>query len=132
MKLWKGMVNDMERLTDKMSFCEQVECRTCGDKTWIGCYERKLYDKLKEYEDLEEQGLLLKLPCKVGDKVYFINCLKEIVEEKVSMITQKADRTMKYRMSGEFGCYDITQEEFMENYYPTKAEAEKALEEMEK
>lgn len=26
--------------------------------------------KLKEYEDLEEQGLLLKFPCKVGDTVY--------------------------------------------------------------
>lgn len=29
-------------------------------------------DKLAEYEDLEEQGRLLKLPCKVGDTVYCI------------------------------------------------------------
>lgn len=28
--------------------------------------------KLKEYEDLEEQGRLLKLPCKVGDTVWQI------------------------------------------------------------
>ena len=28
--------------------------------------------KLAEYEDLEEQGLLLKLPCKVGDTVWAI------------------------------------------------------------
>ena len=28
--------------------------------------------KLCEYEDLEEQGLLLRLPCKVGDTVYCI------------------------------------------------------------
>lgn len=28
--------------------------------------------KLKEYEDLEEQGKLLKLPCKVGDTVWVI------------------------------------------------------------
>ena len=27
-------------------------------------------EKLGEYEDLEEQGLLMKLPCKVGDTVY--------------------------------------------------------------
>ena len=27
-------------------------------------------NKLAEYEDLEEQGLLLRLPCKVGDTVY--------------------------------------------------------------
>ena len=29
-------------------------------------------DKLKEYQNLEEQGLLLKLPCKVGDTVFCI------------------------------------------------------------
>ncbi len=28
--------------------------------------------QLKEYEDLEEQGLLLKLPCSIGSDVYFI------------------------------------------------------------
>ncbi len=33
----------------------------------------KLAEKLKEYEDLEEQGKLLKLPCAVGDTVYRIN-----------------------------------------------------------
>lgn len=31
-----------------------------------------VYRKLKEYEDLEEQGRLIKLPCKVGDDVYYI------------------------------------------------------------
>lgn len=31
-----------------------------------------LREKLKEYEDLEEQGRLLKLPCKVGDKIYIV------------------------------------------------------------
>lgn len=31
-----------------------------------------LATKLKEYEDLEEQGKLPKLPCKVGDDVYYI------------------------------------------------------------
>ena len=30
-------------------------------------------DKLKDYEDAEEQGLLLKLPCKVGTHIYIIN-----------------------------------------------------------
>lgn len=29
-----------------------------------------LREKLKRYEDAEEQGLLLRLPCKVGDTVY--------------------------------------------------------------
>lgn len=29
-----------------------------------------VYRKLKEYEDLEEQGRLVILPCKVGDKIF--------------------------------------------------------------
>lgn len=39
----------------------------CGD-----CYVGEVIDKLAEYEDLEEQGLLLKLPCKVGYTVFCI------------------------------------------------------------
>lgn len=37
--------------------------------------------RLKEYEDLEEQGKLLKLPCKIGDKIYHIenNKMEEFV-----------------------------------------------------
>ena len=31
---------------------------------------RKYRDELKYYKKLEEQGLLIKLPCKVGDAVY--------------------------------------------------------------
>ena len=31
---------------------------------------KSLKKKLKEYRDLEEQGLLLRLPCKVGDTVW--------------------------------------------------------------
>ena len=32
----------------------------------------KILTKLAVYEDLEEQGLLVRLPCKVGDDVYII------------------------------------------------------------
>ena len=30
-------------------------------------------DKLADYEDAEEQGLLLRLPCKVGDTAYYLH-----------------------------------------------------------
>ena len=33
-----------------------------------------LRERLKYYEDLEEQGKLLKLPCAVGDTMYQLNC----------------------------------------------------------
>lgn len=36
-------------------------------------WEEAVWSKLADYEDAEEQGLLLQLPCKVGDTVYLIN-----------------------------------------------------------
>lgn len=39
--------------------------------------------KLKEYEDMEEQDRLLKLPCKVGEIVYYINPNKNTINELV-------------------------------------------------
>lgn len=33
-------------------------------------YWLQVYFKLKDYENLEKQGRLIKLPCKVGDTVY--------------------------------------------------------------
>ena len=35
-------------------------------------YWLQVYFKLKDYEDLEELGRLVKLPCKVGTDVYYI------------------------------------------------------------
>lgn len=36
----------------------------------IGSYIWEIVKELKQYRDAEEQGLLLRLPCKVGDTVY--------------------------------------------------------------
>lgn len=53
--------------------------------------QANLYERLKCYENLEEQGLLLKLPCKVGDTVYFIS---ERVEKqgRRKVITEFVDK----------------------------------------
>lgn len=40
-----------------------------------------VYRKLKDYEDLEEQGRLIKLPCKVGDTYYSIEVNTDSCEE---------------------------------------------------
>ena len=78
----------MERLTEKQSsgfdlkamngeycnrYCEQQRVETCNE-----CVIYHAIQKLAEYEDLEEQSLLLRLPCKVGDTVYAI-CTCEAV-----------------------------------------------------
>ncbi len=48
-------------------------CNDCSQGTGNCKYVKAMVEKLAEYEDLEEQGLLPKLPCKVGDTVYFIS-----------------------------------------------------------
>ena len=52
----------MERLTN---IGKEIPTLSNNAEYWL-----QAYFKLKDYEDLEEQGLLLKLPCKVGDMVY--------------------------------------------------------------
>lgn len=80
-------------------------------------------EELKRYRDLEEQGRLLVLPCKVGDTVYEIleetvpNHYFYISEHKVQDVSVKA---VKY--ADEWEPYDY------ENLYFTKEEAEAALE----
>jgi hypothetical protein len=64
----KGEFADMERLTNvgskgEIFISDNDETRRFGRK-------EVAYEKLKEYEDAEEQGLMLRLPCKVGDNVY--------------------------------------------------------------
>lgn len=73
----------MERLTDKAwknldpwEMCGQDHfcgrgCHDIGGCTG-GCIVPNMYKKLARYEDAEESGLLVRLPCKVGDMVYYI------------------------------------------------------------
>lgn len=63
----------MERLTLKEF--ESVECEpyVLGGIEYYGdSYGGEVINKLAEYEDLEEQGLLLKLPCAIGTTVYAV------------------------------------------------------------
>ena len=58
----------MERLARKS---KSLDSYVLEDTSVVGCMNG--VDKLGEYEDLEEQGLLLRLPCKVGDKAWYVN-----------------------------------------------------------
>ena len=64
----------MERLTDNSNYCTSwADCEMpAGECALSGnCYENKIYNRLREYEDAEEQGLLIRLPCKC-DTVVFV------------------------------------------------------------
>ena len=70
----------MERLTDysddECTYIIGVGNKTCEEfcKYVVdgcrNCYIQQVFKKLADYEDLEEQGLLVRLPCKVGDMVW--------------------------------------------------------------
>lgn len=47
-----------------------------------GTFCFQILTKLADYEDLDEQGRLLKLPCRVGDTVYEISYVGEPLEER--------------------------------------------------
>ena len=67
----------MERLTTRniagvAVYKHPFECERCGETIWrLPDYGNgSPTEKLADYEDAEEQGLLLRLPCKVGDKIF--------------------------------------------------------------
>ena len=68
----------MERLTKTYSDGTHgaSDSLPCGENSYD--YKNLLIERLGKYEDLEEQGRLLKLPCKMGDTVYVDNTILPI------------------------------------------------------
>lgn len=65
----------MERLTEKAKTdfqCNNHACKLSYCDRECEHYQRMI-DKLAAYEDAEEAGLLLKLPCKFGTTIYWLN-----------------------------------------------------------
>ena len=90
-----------------------------------------VYRKLKEYEDLEEQGRLVKLPCKIGTEVYDITWWDD-VQEKVVVKGKAYYRTVhKHKITKlPFTYSDI--DDFGKTVFLSKSEAEQKLKEMER
>lgn len=117
----------MERLTNigsngEIWITDNDETRRFGRK-------ESAYKKLVEYDDLEEQGLLLRLPCKVGDRLYRIDFLGFIISDTVHSIhilQNIAYLEMNYLDK------DIYLSEVGKTIFLTQAESEQKLKEMEK
>lgn len=92
----------------------------------------KVAEKLKDYEDAEEQGLLLRLPCKVGDKIYIIKPYG-IEEASITGISEADDiDCFCFEIYIDPDCHEIIAlEEFNDTWFLTEAEAEAKLKEME-
>lgn len=153
----------MERLTERTAVGilvkENYEKETL--KTLYSCYGGKpnphytnceegycAMEKLADYEDAEEQGLLLRLPCKVGDTVWVVtspfnvfdgieydeNMKDEVYEAFISSVTFY-ECGEQYRIYAKatnhfIGAY-FRKCDFGKTVFLTKEEAEAKLKEME-
>lgn len=102
-------------------------------------YGGEVIDKLAEYEDLEEQGLLLKLPCAIGSTVYVVDYIYECrfdYDCKLSFDAYKCEEDIrceheckKYR-TRETKFNHMMLDKIGETVFLTKEEAEQALKQM--
>lgn len=107
------------------------------DVCFEGEREYDVMNALAEYEDLEEQGLLLRLPCKVGDAVYRVNAgakqpIIPMTVSEIHFLCYKNERAVRFDAIGKEdmgeSCYRL--EDIGRIVFLTHEEAEKKLEEM--
>ena len=89
------------------------------------CEIKEFVDDVAELMELEEQGLLLKLPCKVGDECYVPNATFKRVFEVYCISISKDKENIWVRCGN--GLMYIWNEEI----FATKEEAEAKLKELE-
>nr|DAG26891.1 MAG TPA: Manganese responsive transcriptional regulator member uptake regulator, fur, mur [Bacteriophage sp.] len=134
----------MERLT-KRYIDEDDGRKSIGAYTgcivpeiWFeGEREYRVLDKLATYEDLEEQGLLVRVPCKVGDTVYRVNAgakqpIIPMTVSEIHFLCYKNERAVRFDAIGKEdmgeSCYRL--EDIGRIVFLTHEEAEKKLKEM--
>lgn len=133
-------------LRDPISDKEAVGCPYYQD-TYECCFEdgglywlkdvAELLEELKSYKDLEEQGLLVKLPCKVGDTVYRVNAgakqpIIPMTVSEIHFLCYKNERAVRFDAIGKEdmgeSCYRL--EDIGRIVFLTREEAENKLEEL--
>ncbi len=106
------------------------KCDKCG-------FQDKVCEKLGEYEDLEEQGLLPKLKCKPGDTVYaFLQKDNHFTKAQINKIEIKPTVYGKMcffvePVSYRGHLYRYFENDFGKTVFLTQDEAEEALKKME-
>ncbi len=132
----------MERLTDKIGNTNCVKgcgsnCKYgfqyCCKEDWENCQTiSDVIDKLAYYEDLEENGRLVKLPCKLGDTVY-VPTRDFISELRIIHITISKNNTFFHWMlnAGIYPNLDgFSVDKIGKTVFFTKSEAEAKLKEL--
>lgn len=115
----------MERLTDSN---KEIPTLVDNAEYWL-----KVYFKLKNYENLEEQGRLVKLPCKVGDTVYGMSMGKfiSLTVNEISIFCMKGEKIINAKCQSDDEFRNYVEREFGKTVFLTRPEAEAKLKEME-
>lgn len=118
----------MERLTE----------RDCNGDVYVKQHNYvAASERLAEYEDLEEQGLILRLPCKVGDIVYEVQELRKRIQPYtiISIHISRCSVLIGWVIEDDEGIYSNTNGfcdyAIGKTVFLTKEEAEAKLREME-
>jgi hypothetical protein len=113
-----------------------ISSNDCADKYG---QVAKWLEELKSYKELEEQGLLVRLPCKIGDTVYRVNAgakqpIIPMTVSEIHFLCYKNERAVRFDAIGKEdmgeSCYRL--EDIGRIVFLTREEAEKKLEEMKK
>ena len=122
-------MTDRDKLKELLKQAQDKYCDICAE-----CAE----DGYKDHESFEDffadyllaNGVIVP-PCKVGDKVWNLhqqyNGTFTIREGKISMITQKADKSWHLRITVNSSVWGFTPNEIGTRYFLTKEEAEAEL-----
>lgn len=128
--------NDAEKFdsNDSVENYMKANCIKCAEEheqlaEWL--------EELKSYKDLEEQGLLVRLPCKIGDTVYRVNAgakqpIIPMTVSEIHFLCYKNERAVRFDAIGKEdmgeSCYRL--EDIGRIVFLTREEAVNKLEEM--
>ena len=119
----------MERLTEHTGEGQAIPRMDLKNNGHQRCMER-----LAEYEDLEQQGKLLKLPCKAGQKVFLLRKdIKTVIDGEITSIRiGEFASDMKIFIIDDNRYTDASFDKIGDIVFFTQEEAEAALKEMER
>ena len=137
----------MERLTRRSANGTGVYATPSGEPVKWENNRHNVLQKLADYEDLEEQGRLIKLPCKAGDTVYVVTSPFNVFDDieydentKDEVYESYVSSTTFYKSGEQYRIYAKATNHFIGAYcrecdfgktvFLTKSEAEAKLKEL--
>lgn len=116
----------MERFTKRLESGDAVAVITTYGEPPYPMVTKDFVNRLAEYEDLEEDGRLIKLPCKVGDKVWIPFIDSDIAGLRVQSVTIGPTGKVILNLN-DYPLNTVWGDEIGKTIYLSKEEAEKHL-----